>query len=67
MNQSAPMWAIECEFSRCRLYRYKWELAWDRTLPPCAFIGLNPSTADEDGHPGHPLYLKGDLTPRRWT
>lgn len=159
--------AIECEFSPCRRYRYTWTTTWNRELPPCAFIGLNPSTADEnapdptvrrciayargwgygrlimlnlfayratepmdmkmehepvgpdnnrwlrdqvgfvtlmggvviaawgthgthlnrqnqvrnllsslplhylkltkDGHPGHPLYLKGDLTPRRWT
>ncbi len=40
---------INCTFSPCRRYRYTWELAWNDTLPPCAFIGLNPSTADEHG------------------
>lgn len=40
---------IKCLFSPCRRYRYGWELIWNRALPPCAFIGLNPSTADEDG------------------
>lgn len=41
--------AIECNFSPCRLYRYTWEHEWDNTRPPCAFIGLNCSTADENG------------------
>ncbi|HNT86911.1 MAG TPA: DUF1643 domain-containing protein [Candidatus Hydrogenedentes bacterium] len=40
---------IACTFSPCRRYRYTWEYVWDRSLPPCAFIGLNPSTADEEG------------------
>jgi len=40
---------ISCSFSTCRRYRYTWELVWDRTRAPCAFIGLNPSTADEQG------------------
>ena len=40
---------IKCTFSPCRRYRYGWELTWNTTLPPCAFIGLNPSTADEEG------------------
>lgn len=47
---------IECEFSDCRRYRYTWKLIWDRELPPVAFIGLNPSTADE---------LRPDPTVRR--
>ena len=33
-------------FSRCRRYRYWLRRDWDRALPQCAFIGLNPSTAD---------------------
>lgn len=41
--------AIECEFSPCRRYRYTWRLRWDTREPPCTFIGLNPSTADEQG------------------
>lgn len=40
---------IRCAFSPCRTYRYTWELVWDPARPPCAFIGLNPSTADEHG------------------
>ncbi len=40
---------IKCTFSPCREYRYTWEYEWDRVSRPCAFIGLNPSTADEDG------------------
>lgn len=43
--------AIRCEFSPGRLFRYTWETD---VLPEpgkglCAFIGLNPSTADENG------------------
>ena len=38
-----------CAFSKCRRYRYVWRDVWDGCLPPCAFIGLNPSTADEAG------------------
>ena len=33
-------------FSRCRRYRYWLRRHWDPILPLCAFIGLNPSTAD---------------------
>lgn len=47
MTQREILPAIECEFSPCRRYRYTWKLAWNRTQPPCAFVGLNPSTADE--------------------
>jgi hypothetical protein len=35
------------EFSPCRRYRYRLWRTWDASLPACAFIGLNPSTADE--------------------
>lgn len=37
-------WAV---FSKCRRYRYALGRAWDPALPQIAFIGLNPSTADE--------------------
>lgn len=30
-----------------RVYRYTLERTWDPERPQCAFIGLNPSTADE--------------------
>lgn len=33
-------------FSRNQLYRYWLKREWNPTLPCCAFIGLNPSTAD---------------------
>lgn len=35
------------QFSPCRLYRYSLWRVWDEDYPKCAFIGLNPSTADE--------------------
>lgn len=34
-------------FSICRRYRYKLYRGWNLSLPSVAFIGLNPSTADE--------------------
>lgn len=34
-------------FSSCRMYRYSLTRVWDADLPPFAFVGLNPSTADE--------------------
>ena len=34
-------------FSPCRKYRYALWRQWDAGRPDCAFIGLNPSTADE--------------------
>lgn len=43
-------------FSPCRLYRYTLDIVWDDTKPLAAFIGLNPSTADE---------VKDDPTVRR--
>jgi len=33
--------------SDCRDYRYTLWRRWDRYLPGCVFVGLNPSTADE--------------------
>lgn len=35
------------EFSEDRVYRYTLWRIWDAALPQVAFIGLNPSTADE--------------------
>lgn len=35
-------------FSGDRLYRYKLWRIWDETKRPALFIGLNPSTADEN-------------------
>ena len=34
-------------FSECRKYRWTLWRRWDPNFPPCVFIGLNPSTADE--------------------
>ena len=35
-------------FSDCRKYRYVLWRVWDDSLPKVMFIGLNPSTANED-------------------
>src|SRR4051812_49183760 len=35
-------------FSECRKYRYVLWRIWDDTLPKVMFIGLNPSSANED-------------------
>lgn len=35
-------------FSDCRRYRYALWRSWDEALPRVMFIGLNPSTADEN-------------------
>lgn len=37
-----------CHFSPCRKYRYSLKIVWDATRKPQMFIGLNPSTADEE-------------------
>jgi hypothetical protein len=36
-----------CEFSDCEKYRYVWADGWGKGNP-LMFIGLNPSTADEN-------------------
>lgn len=36
------------EFSVCKKYRYQLFRVWDKTKPKIAFIGLNPSTANEN-------------------
>lgn len=35
------------EFSPCRTYRYKLWRIWDESKPLIAFMGINPSTANE--------------------
>lgn len=35
-------------FSECKRYRYKLWRIWDPTKPFIMFVGLNPSTADQD-------------------
>lgn len=37
----------DAKFSPCRQYRYQLSRIWDQELPLCAFVMLNPSTADE--------------------
>lgn len=37
-----------CDFSPCRTWRYTLFRRWDQDKPYCMFIGLNPSTADEE-------------------
>ena len=36
------------ELSNCRAYRYSLSRIWDKSKPYVLFIGLNPSTADEN-------------------
>lgn len=36
----------DADISLCGKYRYTLTRVWDRSKPVCAFIGLNPSTAD---------------------
>lgn len=38
---------LKAVFSRCGHYRYTLSRQWDPTRPIVAFIGLNPSTADQ--------------------
>lgn len=37
----------QAEFSNDRVYRYSLTITWENSLPLAAFLGLNPSTADE--------------------
>jgi len=37
----------DARLSACRLYRFALWRTWDESRPPAMFIGLNPSTADE--------------------
>ncbi len=45
MAEDLKKWAV---FSPCRLWRYELWRRWDGSKPYCMFIGLNPSTADEN-------------------
>ena len=40
--------SYQAAFSPDRRYRYEWRFVWDEHKPLVAFIGLNPSTADEN-------------------
>lgn len=46
MISALPEVAGRAGFSRCGDYRYWLRRCWDPRRPQCAFIGLNPSTAD---------------------
>lgn len=37
----------QCVFSPCRTYRYSLRKVWEANRPCLAWVGLNPSTADE--------------------
>jgi hypothetical protein len=39
---------MSAELSNCRAYRYSLSRIWDKSKPYVLFIGLNPSTADEN-------------------
>jgi len=45
LHASTP--ASGATFSDCRRYRYCLWRIWDESIPPVAFVCLNPSTADE--------------------
>lgn len=45
--RSPPGTIGDAAFSTCGVYRYWLSRDWDASLPRIAFIGLNPSTADE--------------------
>lgn len=48
MTKFAEMEAGQAAFSPSRTYRYWLRRSWDDSLPTVAYIGLNPSTADEN-------------------
>lgn len=47
LNPPQPQNGRAVTFSPCRTYRYTLRIVWDESLPVAAFVGLNPSTADE--------------------
>lgn len=47
-EKNTPAMKAGAEFSACERYRYRLWRIWDEDRPPCAFIGLNPSTATEE-------------------
>ena len=42
-----PIRTFGANFSPCRTWRYKLSRRWSPAGPMIAFVGLNPSTADE--------------------
>jgi len=51
-------------FSFCRTYRYTLKRVWDAEAPVCAFVLLNPSTADETAN--DPTITRCIGFARRW-
>jgi hypothetical protein len=51
-------------FSRCRTYRYSLIRVWNPDLSRVAFVGLNPSTADEQAD--DPIVRRCVGFARRW-
>lgn len=47
MNLTPDNLQNDCTFSPCRSYRYTWSRSLGQDGPPCLFIMLNPSIADE--------------------
>lgn len=54
----------DAKFSTARIHRYWLLRVWDESKPICAFIGLNPSTADETAN--DPTILKCIKYARSW-
>lgn len=54
----------KCTFSSCRKYRYTLEHRWDEMMPRRAimWIGLNPSTADENQLDNTLRFIRGFST-----
>jgi hypothetical protein len=46
-ESTPPILRSGADFSPCRTWRYKLSRRWSLTGPMIAFVGLNPSTADE--------------------
>lgn len=46
MPADSPVSHSDAVLSPCGLYRYRLLRVWDDSLPLCAFVMLNPSTAD---------------------
>lgn len=50
MSTNLPVGTVQksAVFSEDRLYRYTLQRTWNSHIPPALFVGLNPSTADEE-------------------
>ena len=59
-----PMPHSSATFSPCRTYRYSLTRIWDADAPVCAFVLLNPSTADETAN--DPTITRCIGFARRW-